>query len=65
MLHAAAAAGKGVLIKKPLDSGHADDAGAALRNLVCQDGITSVVAGTINPSHLQQNTTAVQRALME
>ena len=65
VLHAAAAAGKGVLIKKPLDSGHADDAGAALRNLVCQDGITSVVAGTINPCHLQQNTTAVQRAVIE
>ena len=65
VLHAAAAAGKGVLIKKPLNSGHTDDAGAALRNLVCQDGITSVVAGTINPSHLQQNTTAVQRAVME
>ena len=65
VLHTAAAAGKGVLIKKPLDSGHADDAGAALRSLVCQDGVTSVVTGTINPSHLQQNTTAVQRALME
>ena len=65
VLHAAAAAGKGVLIKKPLDSGHSDDAGAALRKLVCQNGVTSVVTGTINPSHLQQNTTAVHRALME
>lgn len=65
VLRAAAAAGKGVLIKKPLDSGHADNAVAALRNLVCQDGVTSVVAGTINPSHLQENTTAVQHALME
>ena len=65
VLHAAAAAGKGVLIKKPLDSGHSDDAGAALRKLVCRDGVTSVVTGTINPSHLQQNTTAVRRALME
>ena len=65
VLQAAAAAERGVLIKKPLNSGHADDADAALRNLVCQNGVTSLVAGTINPSHLQQNATAVQRALME
>ena len=64
VLQAAAAAEKGVLVKKPLDSGHTKDAGAALGELVCQNGVTSVVTGTINPGHLQQNIAAVQRALI-
>ena len=55
VLEAAAAAEKGVLVKKPLDSGHAKDAGATLGDLVCQKGVTTVVTGTINPRHLQQN----------
>ncbi len=63
VLAAAFAAGKGVLIKKPLDSGHQSDAGAVLAKLVRADGVTSVVAGTINPDHLSANWSAVQQAL--
>jgi aryl-alcohol dehydrogenase-like predicted oxidoreductase len=63
VLAAARKAGKGVLIKKPLDSGHHGDVGAALAVLVREPGVGSVVVGTIDPSHLADNCTAVQRAL--
>jgi len=65
VLEAAAAGKKGVLVKKPLDSGHAKDAGATLGELVCQKGVTTVVTGTINPRHLQQNIASVRRALID
>jgi aryl-alcohol dehydrogenase-like predicted oxidoreductase len=63
VLTAARDADKGVLIKKPLDSGHHGDAGAALADLVCEPGVGSVVVGTINPDHLASNCAAVERAL--
>jgi aryl-alcohol dehydrogenase-like predicted oxidoreductase len=65
VLDAAHAAGKGVLIKKPLDSGHHGDVGAALTKLVRLPGVTSVVAGTINTGHLAANHAAVERALAD
>jgi len=63
VLAAARNAGKGILIKKPLDSGHHGDVGAALAGLVREPGVGSVVVGTIDPGHLAENCTAVQRAL--
>ena len=65
VLEAAAAAEKGVLVKKPLDSGHAKDAGSTLGDLVCQKGVTTVVTGTINPRHLHENIASVRRALID
>lgn len=57
---------KGVLIKKAFNSGHAVSANAAnstnedqvttnLRFIFRQPGVSSVIVGTINPKHLQQN----------
>jgi len=63
VLAAARQAGKGILIKKPLDSGHHGDVGAALAGLVREPGVGSVVVGTIDPGHLADNCAAVQRAL--
>ncbi len=63
VLEAAYAAGKGVLIKKPLDSGHHGDVGGALTKLAGVRGITSIVTGTINAGHLASNCAAVEQAL--
>ena len=63
---AARAAGKGVLIKKGLQSGHAAAGGgvpAALRYIFAQPGVSSVIVGTINPEHLRQNVEAALTAL--
>ena len=46
---------KGVLIKKALDSGFANDVSQALDFAVNFPGVTSVIVGTINPHHLKQN----------
>jgi aryl-alcohol dehydrogenase-like predicted oxidoreductase len=64
---------KGILVKKALNSGHdctADDAvenpaGTSfternLRFALDKEGVTSVIVGTINPQHLQENVEAVQ-----
>ena len=63
---------KGVLIKKALNSGHdciADGASENpdgtnfternLRFALDKEGVTSVIVGTINPQHLQENVEAV------
>lgn len=61
VIHAAHAAGRGVLIKKGLLSGHLDrqaapdPARAALELIYAEPGISSVVIGTLNPAHLQAN----------
>lgn len=66
------AAGVGVLIKRGLGSGHlpggpgADARGAVeacLRYLVGEPGVSSVVVGTINPSHLRENVAALARVV--
>lgn len=49
---------KGVLVKKAFASGHATDPASALRFVLRQAGVTSVIVGTINPQHLQQNVAA-------
>ena len=67
VIHAAHAAGKGVLIKKGLCSGHLDQAADAdpvwssLRLIYAESGVSSVVVGTLNPEHLHANVAAVDR----
>jgi aryl-alcohol dehydrogenase-like predicted oxidoreductase len=66
VVRAAKAAGKGVLVKKGLQSGHvAGTRGveAALRFVFAQQGVSSVVVGTIDPDHLRQNAAAVEAAV--
>ncbi|MDA1101088.1 MAG: aldo/keto reductase [Proteobacteria bacterium] len=65
VLAAARNAGKGILIKKPLDSGYHSDVDVALASLVREPGVGSVVVGTIDPVHLAGNCAAVQRALAD
>lgn len=66
----AARTGKGVLIKKALDSGHLrqfaspDPVEYALRYVFGQPGVGSVVLGTINPDHLRHNVAAAERVLV-
>ncbi len=67
VLQRAAELNKGVLIKKGLQSGHADSAAggggveAALRFVFAQSSVHSVVVGTINPHHLRDNVELVRR----
>jgi aryl-alcohol dehydrogenase-like predicted oxidoreductase len=62
---------KGVLIKKGLQSGHADSSAggsgveAALRFVYSHAGISSMIVGTINPTHLRQNVEVVQKVIAE
>lgn len=65
-------ANKGVLIKKGLASGHAVHGAAGnnlpsvadnFRFLLRPPGITSIIIGTINPTHLHENVTAVNKVL--
>ncbi len=65
VLAAARNAGKGILIKKPLDSGHHIDVGVALAGLVREPGVGSVIVGTIDPGHLADNCAVVRRALAD
>ncbi|MEM7218072.1 MAG: aldo/keto reductase [Pseudomonadota bacterium] len=53
VLRAAAAAGAGVLIKKPLASGYAEP--ARLTDLAAREGVSSVVVGTLSRAHLRAN----------
>lgn len=54
-LAACAAANTGVLIKKPLASGHTNLAPAhALSAVLAAQGVTAAVVGTANPAHLSQ-----------
>ena len=67
VLQRAAELNKGVMIKKGLQSGHADAAvggggvEAALRFVFAQPAVHSVIVGTINPQHLRDNVELVQR----
>jgi aryl-alcohol dehydrogenase-like predicted oxidoreductase len=59
---------KGVFIKKAFASGHLqtgteDAVGDAMRYIFAEPGVTSVIVGTINPAHLQQNVTSAIKAL--
>jgi aryl-alcohol dehydrogenase-like predicted oxidoreductase len=67
VIQAAHAAGKGILIKKGLLSGHldlvanSDPAQAALKLIFAEPGVGSVVVGTLNQEHLRANAAAAQR----
>jgi aryl-alcohol dehydrogenase-like predicted oxidoreductase len=56
---------KGVIIKKGLQSGHADSASggrgvdAAFRHILSLPGVSSMIVGTINKQHLQDNIAVV------
>lgn len=55
---AAAEAGKGVLVKKGLQSGHvagAEGVRASMAHVFALPGVSAVIVGTINPDHLRQN----------
>ena len=57
VVQAAGRRGRGVLIKKPLDSGVA--APKTLRYVAAQPGVSSIVVGTINLAHLEADIAAV------
>jgi len=60
---------KGVIIKKGLQSGHADSASggrgvdSAFRHILEQGGVSSMIVGTINPQHLKDNVAIVNEVL--
>lgn len=60
LIAAAAGAGKGVLIKKALASGHTADPGAALRSAATLPGVCSIVVGTLSPVNLRANAAALE-----
>ena len=62
---------KGVLVKKGLQSGHADKTAGgpgveqAIEYIFSHAGISSVIVGTINPKHLRENVSVVNRVLQK
>lgn len=65
VIDVAADGGKGVLIKKALNSGHLagggrDSTADRLRFAVHRRGVSSVIVGTINPEHLRANVLATR-----
>lgn len=59
---------KGILIKKAFGSGHLctdgeDPVRAGLEKILGTAGVTSVIAGTLNPEHLTENTRQARRVL--
>jgi len=60
---------KGVIIKKGLQSGHADSASggggvdAAFKHILHLPGVSSMIVGTINQSHLSDNVRIVNNLL--
>ncbi|MGH7133293.1 MAG: aldo/keto reductase [Phycisphaerales bacterium] len=59
-IEAARLRGRGVLIKKPLGSGHATDPAATLRMVLGTPGVTSAVVGTSSSVNLRANVAAVE-----
>lgn len=53
------AAGVGVLVKKPLASGHDADPCGAIRFALSPEGVSSAVVGTSRAEHLIENACAV------
>jgi aryl-alcohol dehydrogenase-like predicted oxidoreductase len=63
VIEAAHRSGVGVLVKKPLASGHEGDPGRALVEALEVPGVTSLVVGTVQLGHWEENCSAVDRAL--
>lgn len=64
----AAEHGQGILVKKAFASGHLCERGedpvqASMDRILGTPGVTSIVAGTINPTHLRENVEKARRAL--
>jgi len=70
VIQAASESGKGIFIKKGLMSGHLDKASqdnpllASYRHIFAQPSVSSLIVGTINPQHLQQNIDALNTVLV-
>lgn len=62
VIAAAAAAGRGVLVKKALASGHLADPAAALAEIAAIPGISGIVVGTLSRENLRANAAAVMPA---
>lgn len=68
VLELAAKLNKGVIIKKGLQSGHADSASGgggienAFRHVLTQPGVSSMIVGTINKQHLRDNVEMANRS---
>ncbi|HIE53639.1 MAG TPA: aldo/keto reductase, partial [Chromatiaceae bacterium] len=66
VFEAAAAAGKGVLVKKGLQSGHVSSGGGvrrAMQHVFALPGVSAMIVGTINPSHLRNNVSMLEELL--
>ena len=67
VINSAGEMGKAVLIKKALNSGHLstleNPVERAMSFIFSHPAVTSVISGTLNPKHLQQNAAAVRAAL--
>lgn len=62
VIEAARRAGRGVLVKKALGSGHDGDPASALTEVLREPGVTAAIVGTIDSQHLRQNCSAVGMA---
>jgi len=56
---------KGVVVKKGLQSGHADSVEQAFRHVLTRAGVSSMIVGTINPDHLRSNVEVCNRVIEE
>ncbi len=63
VLDHAALNNKTVILKKALASGHNTDINGAMDFAFSHPGVDSVIVGTINSNHLQENAEAVERAI--
>jgi aryl-alcohol dehydrogenase-like predicted oxidoreductase len=63
VLDHAALENKNVILKKALASGHNTDINGAMEFAFSHPGVDSVIVGTINPTHLQENAAAVTRVI--
>lgn len=66
----AARHGKGILVKKALASGHLclegeDPVQTSMNRILGTRGVSSIIAGTINPEHLRENAVKARRALTD
>lgn len=65
VIERAHALNKGVVVKKGLQSGHADSVEAAFRHVLMQPGVSSMIVGTINPDHLRSNVAICNRVIAD
>jgi aryl-alcohol dehydrogenase-like predicted oxidoreductase len=66
VLEEAARRGKGVLIKKGLQSGHVsgpEGVRQAMEFIFSQPGVSGLIVGTINPEHLRANVATLEMVL--